>query len=153
MPCALPAPFLSRRAQPSTIPGRPQLDPAAQTLAAPGIIRLRAVVNAFDFAARANPEYVDALYRQYRQDPGSVDERWALIFAGYDFAIAARSGGEGGSADSALLDLVHSYRELGHLVADLDPLGQSPRVHPLLRLEEFGFGEGDLERRVRATSF
>jgi 2-oxoglutarate dehydrogenase E1 component len=111
------------------------------------------VVNPFDFAARANPEYVDALYRQYRQDPGSVDERWALIFAGYDFALAGGSGPDGRRGDSALLDLVHSYRELGHLIADLDPLGQSPRTHPLLRLQEFGFGEDDLESRARGTSF
>jgi 2-oxoglutarate dehydrogenase E1 component len=112
------------------------------------------VVNAFDFVARANPDYVDALYRQYRQAPGSVDERWALIFAGYDFAVADGDSAHGEPKHSALPDLVHSYRELGHLVADLDPLGQSPRTHPLLRLEEeFGFGEADLDSGVRETSF
>ena len=37
-------------------------------------------VNMLDAIARANPEYLEALYQQYRRDPGSVDERWALVF-------------------------------------------------------------------------
>jgi 2-oxoglutarate dehydrogenase complex dehydrogenase (E1) component-like enzyme len=45
-------------------------------------------MDTFDSIARANPEYVEALYRRYREDPRSVDERWALVFAGYDFALA-----------------------------------------------------------------
>ncbi len=93
-----------------------------------------------DDVLRANPDYVASLYEAYRQDPGSVDERWALLFAGYEWA---RLG-----AGPDIADLVHSYRELGHLVADLDPLGGSPRTHPLLRLEELGLRQADLDRVV-----
>src|ERR1051325_606392 len=78
-------------------------------------------MDTFASIARANPEYVEALYRRYRADPRSVDESWALVFAGYDFALA---GGPGASATArispSVADLVHSYRELGHLIADLD---------------------------------
>jgi len=106
------------------------------------------IVLPFDEIARANPEYVDALYREYLRDPASVDERWALVFAGFDLAL--RDGSRhGGSID----ELVHSYRELGHLVADLDPLGGSAREHPLLRLAELGFTERDLERIVDWAPF
>jgi len=102
----------------------------------------------FDEIARANPEYVDALYREYLRDPSTVDERWALVFAGFDLAL--RDGARpGGSID----ELVHTYRELGHLVADLDPLGGSPREHPLLRLSELGFTERDLDRVVDWAPF
>ena len=38
----------------------------------------------FDFIARENPEYVDALYREYRRDPRAVDERWAFVFSAYE---------------------------------------------------------------------
>ncbi|MGH7279148.1 MAG: thiamine pyrophosphate-dependent enzyme, partial [Candidatus Rokuibacteriota bacterium] len=96
-----------------------------------------------DEVIRANPDYVESLYGQFRRDPASVDERWALVFAGYEWA---REGG--GGAGPAIADLVHAYRELGHLVADLDPLGGSPRTHPLLRLPELGFREHDLDRVV-----
>src|SRR5882724_9369042 len=102
----------------------------------------------FDEIARANPEYVDALYREYLRDPAAVDERWALVFAGFDLALrdGARSGG-------SVAELVHSFRELGHLVADLDPLGGSPREHPLLGLRELGLTERDLDREVDWAPF
>src|SRR5436190_174212 len=102
----------------------------------------------FDEIARANPDYVDDLYREYLRDPASVDERWALVFAGFDLALrdGARPGG-------SVAELVHAYRELGHLVADLDPLGGSPREHPLLRLSELGFSERDLDRVVDWAPF
>src|SRR2546426_4123154 len=90
----------------------------------------------FDEIARANPEYVDALYREYLRDPTAVDEGWALVFAGFDLALR-----DGARAGGSVAELVHAYRELGHLVADLDPLGGSPREHPLLRLSELGFTE------------
>jgi 2-oxoglutarate dehydrogenase E1 component len=161
-------------------------------------------VNPFDAIARANPEYLESLYQQFRQNPESVDEQWRLLFAGYDFALsqgapagvppaalswaepqsvppAALSRGEllsappvrgrpgapggahpqvdgqGHAADGdralGLSDLVHSYRELGHLVADIDPLDRGIRSHPLLELDEFGFGEGDLDRVLPSGSF
>ena len=99
-----------------------------------------------DEIARANPDYVESLYRDYLRDPASVEERWAMVFAGYDLARAGGGGPE-------IADLVHSYRELGHLIADLDPLGGSPREHPLLRLSELGFSERDLDLVVDWAPF
>ena len=62
----------------------------------------------------------------------------------YDLAqrVGTRAGPD-------IADLVHSYRELGHLVADLDPLGGSPREHPLLRLSELGFSEDEIPMLAR----
>ncbi|HUG38761.1 MAG TPA: 2-oxoglutarate dehydrogenase E1 component, partial [Candidatus Limnocylindrales bacterium] len=109
---------------------------------------------ALDVIARASPDYLESLYQQYRRDPGSVPEPWALVFAGFEWSgpppTRAR---EPGGAPPETADLVHSYRELGHLVADLDPLKRAPRSHPLLALSEFGFTEADLGRTVDATPF
>src|SRR5262245_16164962 len=107
----------------------------------------------FDFIARANPEYVDSLYHAYQRDPSSVDERWRLVFAGYDFARRDGAASRPAAAPGTIADLVHQYRELGHLIADLDPLGSSSREHPLLRLEEFGLSQADLDRVVDAGGF
>src|SRR5438128_10416315 len=97
----------------------------------------------FDEIARANPEYVDALYREYLRDPTAVDEGWALVFAGFDLALrdAARPGG-------SVAELVHAYRELGHLVADLDPLDGSPREHTLPQSSRLGITDRHLDRGV-----
>ena len=118
------------------------------------------VVRDLDFISRANADYVDDLYRQYLNDPASVDEHWALFFAGFE---AARGNGAAGAAASTtepaperivgVFDLIHSYRELGHLIANLDPLGHNQSSHPLLELSEFGFTDGDLDRVMETPSF
>ena len=116
-----------------------------------------------DDVARASPEYVESLYRDYRRDPSSVDERWGLVFDGYDLGREPSPGAptpgrrRDAPVEEEVVDLVrgmvHAYRELGHLVADLDPLGRSPRHHPLLTLEEFGIGPDDLDRVVDWAPF
>jgi 2-oxoglutarate dehydrogenase E1 component len=107
-----------------------------------------------DHLARANPDYVASLYEQFRKDPKSVDEPWRLVFAGYEFGLGSASGTAGGVEPVVgVFDLVHSFRELGHLIADLDPLGHGARSHPLLALEEFGFSDADLERVFPCGNF
>ncbi|MEM9028232.1 MAG: 2-oxoglutarate dehydrogenase E1 component [Pseudomonadota bacterium] len=47
------------------------------------------------------------------------------------------------------LMLIRAYRAMGHLVADLDPLGLSERtIHNELRPETYGFTEQDLDRPI-----
>jgi len=128
----------------------------------------------YDFATQANAEYVDQLFQQYRKDPGSVDPDWAKFFAGFDLglisgrdgsvgaAVGAAVGGAVGSAvegnwvaggvlpghSMGIYDLVHSYRELGHCEASVDPLGNPRPPQPLLGLSEFGVSDVDLDQAV-----
>ncbi len=106
-----------------------------------------------DLILRANPDYVEQLYRQFRGDPGAVGKDWAQFFAGFEFATNGHPARSGAERTLGVFDLIHSYRELGHLIADLDPLGDNQTDHPLLALREFGFGEDDLERTVECPSF
>ena len=110
----------------------------------------------FDFVNRANAEYIDQLYSNYQRDPRTVEEHWRAFFAGFD-AGAARNQTPGGTHPgepphaeglftTGVYDLVHSYRELGHYVAKLDPLGHDRPVHPLLNLSEFGLSPKDLDK-------
>ena len=52
-----------------------------------------------------------------------------------------------------VFDLIHSYRELGHLIADLDPLGDNQTSHPLLDLSQFGLSDADRSRSLEIPSF
>ncbi len=52
-----------------------------------------------------------------------------------------------------IYDLVHTYREYGHLIANIDPLGRGPTEHPFLHLSEFGFTESDLDQTVTCSGF
>src|SRR6185503_1421434 len=98
----------------------------------------------------------------WKADPSSVGEEWALFFAGFELAangengatVAPRAAPEPTAAPViGVFDLVHSYRELGHLVARLNPLDPTPRSHPLLDPSEFGFGDEDLGRMVSCGGF
>ena len=122
-----------------------------------------------DALTAGNAQYVEQLYEAYRRDRNSVDPQWAVFFAGFDLAGAtalpqalpssptpaapvsaapAASGTPAPSADLQVADLIHAYRELGHLIANLDPLGHNITHHPLLDLSEFGLSAADLDRTV-----
>jgi 2-oxoglutarate dehydrogenase E1 component len=45
-----------------------------------------------DAILRANPEFVDSLYRRWLEDPDSVDPTWGLFFAGYELGGGNGSG-------------------------------------------------------------
>ena len=48
--------------------------------------------------------------------------------------------------EAAVLQLINAYRVRGHLVADLNPLGQEPGYHPELDPATYGFSMWDLDR-------
>src|SRR2546425_1077612 len=113
-----------------------------------------------DGVALANKDYVAEQYRRYQADPTSVDERWAAFFAGFELASgngeAPATLIETAAAPGRVLDasdLVHSFRELGHLVAHLNPLEPRPMGHRVLDPAEFGFTEADMERVVDCGGF
>jgi 2-oxoglutarate dehydrogenase E1 component len=107
-----------------------------------------------DFILRANPDYIEDLYRQYLRDPHAIGADWAHFFAGFEYALDGRRPAAPESERSiAVLDVIHSYRELGHLIANLNPLGGNASDHPLLALSEFGFEESDLDRIVQCPTF
>src|SRR3954467_6975247 len=114
-----------------------------------------------DFVNRANTEYIDLLYQRYQSDPRSIDQQWREFFANMDDAMP-RPGGNGASHKVVgeepgrrlgINDLVHAYRELGHFIANLDPLGHNRPNHPLLELGEFNMSPSDLDRIVGQGTF
>ena len=66
---------------------------------------------------------------------------------GHDLSMAASLRATQDSIRALML--IRSYRAMGHLVADLDPLGLSERrVHNELRPSTYGFTENDLDRPI-----
>jgi 2-oxoglutarate dehydrogenase E1 component len=115
----------------------------------------------FDFFSRANADYLEQLYEQYRQDPTKIDERWAVFFAGFEAGntpgtenvLARLLSSRSGSPAEGVNHLVHSFRQMGHLEANLNPLGEDRPPSQFLRLSEFGFSEDDKSMEVAAAGF
>src|SRR5688500_14719660 len=89
----------------------------------------------FDFINRANAEYIDLQYYKYQTDPRPVDAHWPARLARSEAGGGRQIGSAAtGSGPMSYEDIVHAYRELGHFVARLDPLGHNRPAHPLLEL-------------------
>jgi 2-oxoglutarate dehydrogenase E1 component len=108
------------------------------------------------FLANAHPSYIDQLYKDYLQNPDSVDPEWKKFFAGFDFATRYEYGG--GAEDDAdiavvgvspkefrVLKLIEAYRNKGHLVSDTNPIKKRKDRKADLDLYFFGLEESDLE--------
>tara|TARA_B100001123_G_scaffold450905_1_gene624901 strand:- start:1041 stop:3764 length:2724 start_codon:yes stop_codon:yes gene_type:complete len=111
---------------------------------------------AFDFANISNVQYLEEAHSRYQRDPDSVDPEWRAFFAGFEFSgNGVASGGQGTETDidKGVRALVNAYRTMGHLTADLDPLGYSRPPQPLLDIKEYGFGKEDLDRQVGTADF
>jgi 2-oxoglutarate dehydrogenase E1 component len=118
-------------------------------------------MSSLEAIALANKDYVAEQYRRYQADPNSVDEQWRVFFAGFELATdgngaaPARStlAAEPAERTGEVLDVIHSYRELGHLMAHLNPLAPPPDEHAMLAPSEFGFADADLARVVECGTF
>lgn len=113
-----------------------------------------------------DPTFLDQLYRDYQRDQSSVDPQFAELFAELDredradaptfarHAKALKSLPEESIAPGIqIYSLVQTFREFGHLIADIDPLGQSIRQHPFLDLEQFGLSDADLDSVVSCEGY
>jgi 2-oxoglutarate dehydrogenase E1 component len=129
----------------------------------------------------ANTEYLEHLYEQYQKDPDSLDDEWVTFFKGFEFGywksdqesegaeepeVAATPRSPAAAEDSSGSErrgrertdkgvhaLVQAYRNEGHFIAQLDPLGHNQKSHPLLELSEFALSEDDLEKGVGFGGF
>src|SRR5205823_2357809 len=107
-----------------------------------------------NIAATANMEALDDLYQRWRHDPQSVDASWRCFFEGFDLGVGrpAAPAAEG-AIQVGVVRLIMAYRDLGHFLAHLDPLGERRASYSLLELSEFGLGEADLDQPVDTRPF
>lgn len=123
------------------------------------------------YLSGANMAYVDALYEDYIVNPESVPEDWRQTFQKlangsvapdvshrairtYFLNQAAMPQVAVAQEDktSNVVDLMNAFRSLGHLAANLDPLGMSPRpTVSALELSSYGLTESDLSRSFQVT--
>ena len=104
-----------------------------------------------DLTATWNAEYIDAQYKRWKTTPDKLSRDWRLFFEGFELAGSDKTAaGKGVDKDqlerqAQVQALIYRYRDLGHLMACLDPLAACPFDHPLLNLAAFNLTAEDLD--------
>jgi 2-oxoglutarate dehydrogenase E1 component len=97
-----------------------------------------------------NAGYIEGLEEQYRTDPSRLEPSWRFFFDGLSVSRTGEAPAEISPEklefEIRVLELIQGYREMGHLIADVNPLDRGVKTHPLLDLSNFGLKEQDLDR-------
>lgn len=99
-----------------------------------------------------DPEFLQEMLRAFEGNPNSVDPSWRHFFEGYRLGqeVQASEQASEQQKQAAVDRVIDAYRRQGHLIAQVDPLGQGLRTHPDLEVGRFGLGEEDLDRMFDA---
>ena len=106
-----------------------------------------------------NAEFIEEQYRLWKTDPNKVTADWRFFFAGFELAASREREAvlvcdeDQVQRQWRLETLIHRYRDVGHLLACLDPLVACPTDHPLLDLSAFDLKNEDLEREFYTDLF
>lgn len=105
--------------------------------------------------------FLEQLYSQYQQDPGSVEPKWQTYFQRLDTSpVSSASNGNGQVMEQRteqlnVSRLINAYRYLGHFEADTNPLGDYAYKDkiPQLTLEHHNLGHVSLDTVFDPGSF
>ena len=99
-----------------------------------------------------SPQWIEAQYQLYQQNPESVPEEWRAFFQGFELGLDTSSGTPD-HKPAEVQSLIRRYREIGHLYACVDPLTPCEMHHPELQLSNFGLDDADFERVFATDNF
>lgn len=134
------------------------------------------------YLAAGNEGYLEDLYEDYLADPALVAPEWRHYFDNlkklgqrpgedvsheavrHEFAALARQSAKTAMVQGMesyhdqqqerVIELIAAYRRLGHLQANIDPLGMYKGVYnPTLELAYYGFSDQDLNKTFNVGSF
>ncbi len=128
----------------------------------------------FSYLKSSNADYIEELYRQYVENPDSVDDSWRFFFEGMELGNAAvESTGpvatnghavtapvqQTGATVTPIVDwvaelkvteLIEAYRTYGKYLANVDPLHAPPSSSQFLDLATFGLSQADLSKKFQS---
>lgn len=126
------------------------------------------LLNRFSYLKSTNLGYIDELFANFLKNPESVDPSWRYFFEGLELgmespephpepqngATSATSSAGAASSDlsneAKVADLINAYREMGRILANVNPLTPPPSSHPLLDLARFQLTSADLDKSFNA---
>lgn len=110
----------------------------------------------FSSVGNQEQETIDDLYQIYLQNPDSLDKSWQHFFAGFELARkdyqvqGAKTIPEEMNKEFAILNMIHGYRQRGHLFTKTNPVRARRQYKPTLDIENFGLSKEDLDKTFQA---
>ena len=104
-----------------------------------------------DLTATWNAEYIDAQYKRWKSAPDGLSRDWRFFFEGFELAASDKAAAaktidkDWMERQARVQALIYRYRDLGHLMACLDPLSACPTDHPLLNPAAFNLTPEDFD--------
>jgi 2-oxoglutarate dehydrogenase E1 component len=112
------------------------------------------VTDKHSYLGNAHGAAIEALYKQYKKDPQSVDFGWQKFFEGFDFQKEDYSGNqeipENFHKEFKVINLINGYRSRGHLFTSTNPVRERRKYSPTLAIENFGLSADDLDQTYQA---
>ena len=110
------------------------------------------------FAHNVSPQWMEHLYRLWKQTPERLPPQWRAFFQGFELAEEGAAGLECLSPayalkQSGVQSLIYRYRDVGHLLSCTNPLDVCQTDHPLLALSDFDLDEADLDTVFHTRRF
>jgi 2-oxoglutarate dehydrogenase E1 component len=122
----------------------------------------------FSYITQSHPAYIEGLYKDFVENPESVDPEYRKFFEGFDFALSSGINGHETAVNGvaatpvdsnqltrefAVYNLILAYRKKGHLVAKTNPIRERKDRGANLGLQNFGLSEADLQQSFAAGQF
>lgn len=110
----------------------------------------------FSLVGNQELQAIEDLYQTFLEKPESVDESWQQFFAGFELArqnyteSPSQKNKENIDKEFAILNLIHGYRQRGHLFTKTNPVRTRRQYLPTLAIETFGLEQKDLETTFQA---
>jgi 2-oxoglutarate dehydrogenase E1 component len=125
----------------------------------------------FTYITNSSPAFIENLYRDFVNNPDSVDPELRKFFEGFDFALSTT--GTNGHATAEMLtpppvvitdssqlgkefsvyNLILAYRKKGHLIAKTNPIRERKNRGANLDLKYFGLSDADLNAEFESGKF
>ena len=113
----------------------------------------------YSYISNAHVSYIDDLYKQYKEDPESVDPSWQKFFEGFEFS-QEKFGGNGTAVEAPatgakvispkeirVRNYIYAHRSRAHLISDTNPVRERRKHVTRLSLSDFDLSEADLDEK------
>ena len=101
----------------------------------------------FNYLNPNNLQFLEEQYQMFQEAPGELNSEWRMFFEGMEYANKAEkpdSSNQLSSKELHVYNLIHFYRDYGHLKANVDPLNLKKTEDERFALKNFELEEKDL---------